>query len=988
MVLLLFNRQYVLNANPLHSDQRALPDSLCEDIRNGSDPISIQIIQSWINRCTSSHTYCRGGYIERSGHSFARILDVGSFEDAPQVRLRLAKDLPESIRYTTLSHCWGGSESKIPSLMTSNYDEYCKGIGIAGLPRTFKDAIYLTRRLGIEFLWIDSLCIIQNSRDDWLEQAAIMGDVYHGSYLNVAATRSKDPNGGLFGQRDPFVLTPLRLGISESTAQLKASSQHGKRDNRWYALKDTSTLMVLTPAHPLEYTQKRFDLNEFLGNSDGKFCPHGVNFALSAINIRLHDDNLHAELRTISGEWKHDVIDLNQLTGVRDEMRGIWRSFWLEGSSMLVLKSPAADAADDEIHVNLNNYVGNEDGKFTRQGKNFETSARDISISGRTLSAELQGLNGEWHQDSLDVSTLVHDLEAAGKPKLEDNSSVAITFYDVGTDCYTQWSSDVTRSPLCNRGWVIQERLLAPRVVHFAQRQLYFECAESRSVEQSPGLEIDCRQPLARNTRLDFKAWDVFSPDLIVAPEPRRLGVNYVWSSVKAMFGRGNVDFRKEDLALDESIFLQALRMCYGEDLWIPTHPLIKYWSAILTTYSSARLTYEEDRLLAIAGLAKILSQRSGIRYVAGLWLEQLPRQLLWKHHSRLNDSDITQSSDETLYIAPSWSPTSCKALLGGRGILLDPVLESKGAMDLIKVIDYDVKGSLAQDDPPFGRVVRGHLRLRGRLLPVSLDLSKWPEGEDRPRHLLQHWAGAAKQPPVGETFLVPVLFSRWNERLSSATANSLLLESTEDAGVFRRIGLARLSSRYPLKDIVPQLYSAWSSHYEDEDDDANSEGEALPEDLIPAQTASTSQPIPPNPQQELANTRMELIGSSFISGGLEALQKRTTDRLTSSAGPAANAKTLETALKGISHLQAGIRAVRSDFSGKPAQKMQINAQEIQDSMNREGHNVTVATRNHPWDRKRITTLTPKAAVGEHFYLRYEDDEDASRYGHFVFDVI
>lgn len=916
---------------------------------------------------------------------------MANFSDASEVRLRLTEDLPAGLTYATLSHCWGGADSKIPCLTTENYDDYLRHIVVASLPKVFRDAIALSRRLDIQFLWIDSLCIIQNSQHDWLEQAAIMGEVYQGSYLNIAATRSSDPSVGLFQQRNSLLATPLRVGIRDANAQPKALSRQQRLDDSCYELVDGTTLKIAIPQLPVKYSETKVDLNSVLGNNNGDFCPHGVDFALSAKNIQLHGDSLHAELRTISGEWTHSTICLRGLPGVSDKLPDVVQSFTLQRSSTLTITSPLVDETWEKICVDLDQYVGKENGQFTQKGQKLSEGARNLSLSGKCLSADLQNSDGEWQQMSLDIRTILSNLPETQYSISENDRDTETIFYDVGSDYYAQWTLEVTRAILCSRGWVIQERLLAPRVLHFGKQQLYFECVESRSVEQNPGLEIDCRQPAARHSRMDFKAWDVFSSDLIVEPTSRRLGVNYVWASAKAMFGRANLSFQKPALATHENVYSNAMSMCYGEDSWIPTHPLIRYWSAILISYSAARLTYEQDRLLAIAGVAKILSQRTAIGYVAGLWRYQLPRQLLWNNHrhAQLAEEDFKEEMHETSYIAPSWSPLSCAALLGSRGTTLDPLLETKGAMDLIKVIDTDVKGVLAQDEPVFGRIKDCRLRLRGRLLPVSLNMSAWPEGENRSKNLIQYWAGSTRQPPMGSVFLVPVLFTRWNERLPPSTANSLLLESTELAGVFRRVGVARLSSRCSLKDVVPQLYAAQNTYYEDEDDDADTEGEAMLEDLEHLPANPTSQPPRPNPQQELADARREMIGGSFWSSQLEALQKRAAGKSVSSTTQPATNEKLEKAAKQLSLLQAAMRATNAESAGKPGGKIVINPKEMQESMKQDmGMDVTVVQRRTMWTQKPVTMLKPKAAVGEHFYLRYEDDEDTARYGHFVFEII
>jgi hypothetical protein len=69
---------------------------------------------------------------------------------------------------------------------------------VSDLTRTLQDAIHLVQRLGLRYLWVDSLCIVQNDEEDWLREAGRMAAVYEGSYLTIAASASKDGAGGCF----------------------------------------------------------------------------------------------------------------------------------------------------------------------------------------------------------------------------------------------------------------------------------------------------------------------------------------------------------------------------------------------------------------------------------------------------------------------------------------------------------------------------------------------------------------------------------------------------------------------------------------------------------------------------------------------------------------------------------------------------------------------------------------------------------------------
>ena len=92
--------------------------------------------------------------------------------------------------------------------------KFKQGIPFTRLPPTFADAIQLTDALGLSYLWIDSLCIIQDDPLDWEAESTAMCDVYRGSTINIAASASVDCKGGLFRQRNLLSVTPcvIRMG--------------------------------------------------------------------------------------------------------------------------------------------------------------------------------------------------------------------------------------------------------------------------------------------------------------------------------------------------------------------------------------------------------------------------------------------------------------------------------------------------------------------------------------------------------------------------------------------------------------------------------------------------------------------------------------------------------------------------------------------------------------------------------------------------------
>ena len=98
--------------------------------------------------------------------------------------------------YLCLSHCWGCEQ--IVTTTKSTFEKRKVAIEWGELSKTFQDAIALTRSLGFDYIWIDSLCIIQDDAADWAFESAKMASVYSNGYLTIAATRSASGSGGLY----------------------------------------------------------------------------------------------------------------------------------------------------------------------------------------------------------------------------------------------------------------------------------------------------------------------------------------------------------------------------------------------------------------------------------------------------------------------------------------------------------------------------------------------------------------------------------------------------------------------------------------------------------------------------------------------------------------------------------------------------------------------------------------------------------------------
>ncbi|KAF2720713.1 HET-domain-containing protein, partial [Polychaeton citri CBS 116435] len=103
-------------------------------------------------------------------------------------------------RYATLSYCWGKIHGDTWFTTKSNLMNQLNSISVHGLPLTLQQSIEISSKLGIEYLWIDALCIIQDDTTDWSSEASRMGAIYHGSVLTIGAASSSSSYDGCFNK--------------------------------------------------------------------------------------------------------------------------------------------------------------------------------------------------------------------------------------------------------------------------------------------------------------------------------------------------------------------------------------------------------------------------------------------------------------------------------------------------------------------------------------------------------------------------------------------------------------------------------------------------------------------------------------------------------------------------------------------------------------------------------------------------------------------
>ena len=161
-----------------------------------SSAAALSWVQRQIDACLNSHEHCKS-----KDRDFlpTRLLSVRPYKGSPDVQLVNSKDLPSSTKYIALSHCWGKFHIQCLTRQ-ANLSQQLEWILWGTLTRTFQDAVDFTRRLSVEYIWIDSMCIIQDDGKDWLHEASMMFSVYNNAHVTLVGAHAKDGSVGMYSK--------------------------------------------------------------------------------------------------------------------------------------------------------------------------------------------------------------------------------------------------------------------------------------------------------------------------------------------------------------------------------------------------------------------------------------------------------------------------------------------------------------------------------------------------------------------------------------------------------------------------------------------------------------------------------------------------------------------------------------------------------------------------------------------------------------------
>jgi hypothetical protein len=133
----------------------------------------------------------------------ARLVEI--LDEESSIKLKLVDGSTDRAPYVALSYRWGALEA-VWQTATENLDSRREKFSIDELPKTLSDTVRVTKDLGFRWLWIDSLCIVQNDRDDWAREAVKMASIYQNAIVTISADSSQDAKAGLHNEKSISML--------------------------------------------------------------------------------------------------------------------------------------------------------------------------------------------------------------------------------------------------------------------------------------------------------------------------------------------------------------------------------------------------------------------------------------------------------------------------------------------------------------------------------------------------------------------------------------------------------------------------------------------------------------------------------------------------------------------------------------------------------------------------------------------------------------
>lgn len=207
---------------------------------------TLSCVKEWAATCSRVHVKCRRIFDNEAGGQPKpwfpdRLVQVRKKASGALTARLVIKSNPAhfpdpttALTYLSLSHCWGPPPDpnaelggRAGSVLTKHtLPKWIAFLPVNDLPLAFRHAITICSWLGLEYIWIDSLCIMQDSKEDWEIQSAVMGDIYRFAFINIAALASTSDYNGFIFSRDTRVVFGFRCSLARILGKSENELNH------------------------------------------------------------------------------------------------------------------------------------------------------------------------------------------------------------------------------------------------------------------------------------------------------------------------------------------------------------------------------------------------------------------------------------------------------------------------------------------------------------------------------------------------------------------------------------------------------------------------------------------------------------------------------------------------------------------------------------------------------------------------------------------
>lgn len=283
---------------------------------------SLATAKHWLSTCKKTHACGAIGTAQPVQRPPTRLLEIIHGNNDLGIRLVDTEGL-QNFHYVTFSHSWGGVQDQVFKFTGPNTTALQGGIPIDMLPLSFQEAIRVTQDLGYHYIWIDALCIYQDSTDDWTEESAKMGDIYLGCDLNIAALAAVNSFGGLFRSRDPLSVFSCRVDRDQRSELVvqREDLRTGMRSNSPLLHRGWVFQEKLLSPRTLYFGFDRMHW-ECRQDVQSEFSPH--SWALSgkrALAESVEDSGQHQRVGSVRWDWRTVVQAYSSLNLTKESDR-------------------------------------------------------------------------------------------------------------------------------------------------------------------------------------------------------------------------------------------------------------------------------------------------------------------------------------------------------------------------------------------------------------------------------------------------------------------------------------------------------------------------------------------------------------------------------------------------------------------------------------------------------------------------------------------